>query len=261
MSAREYLRTHQKSMCYFEDVKRIVNELSEIRHDKKATEDYYERILTSDIRYNQYEEWDSLRREYGGSGLVEPECEQYFDEIDKDYVSFVREELLKAVQDDNSFGYIVCLLSKEQKIEISQNKIETAIREDLVTELILANKRILELEQKIIQLREDIDNQKTNVIEKGQRNSDENESKGTMKVQTVVLLEILKKVNINKGNTDLTKIVPIISYLTGKSEQKMYNEIIKHIMLNKYHLIEIDKVNNLLSEINIGISIEIDKGY
>jgi hypothetical protein len=89
----------------------------------------------------------------------------------------------------------------------------------------------------------------------------ENKNTGILKVQTVVLLEILKKAGISKKDADLSKIVRIISYLISKSEKKIYNEANKGISFTKFHTPEIDKVNNLLSDVNAGISIEKDKEY
>jgi hypothetical protein len=152
MRAKEYLRTHQKSMYYFEDVKQVINDLYNIRHDKEATVDYYDRILISDIRYDQYtvdyEKYDNLGREFGYCGLPEVEYTHYTDEIDIDYALCVREELLKVVQDDKSFEYIFHLLNK-QSTDVTQHEIDVAIREELNDELISANKQILELEQRL----------------------------------------------------------------------------------------------------------------
>jgi len=159
MRAKEYLRTNQRAICYFDEINRIIYDLYEMRRDKEMTKIYYERILQSDIRFSEYEdeqeEWTKLGREYGWDGLVEPEYQTIDGEIDKYDASYIREELLKVVQDDKSFGYLFHLLSNNQDNFPNQQVIEAAIREEELNEkLYLAKKRILELEQMLKQEKE-----------------------------------------------------------------------------------------------------------
>jgi hypothetical protein len=133
MTAKEYLRIHQKSMYYYNEIKLIIDDLYEIRHDKGMTENYYERILQQDIRFDKYEdehnEWTNLGKEYGWAGLIEPEYKPNDDEIDKDVAMNVREELIEVVREDKSFGHLFNLLSKDKDNFITQQEIETAICE------------------------------------------------------------------------------------------------------------------------------------
>ena len=140
MTAKEYLRTHQKAMDYYDDISMIINDLYEMRHDKRMTESYYERILQQDIRFDKYEdeynEWKNLGKEHGYAGLVKPEYKSNDGEIDKEYASNIREELIEVVKEDNSFGYLFNLLSKDKDNFITQQEIETAIREQDVEKVI-----------------------------------------------------------------------------------------------------------------------------
>lgn len=82
------------------------------------------------------------------------------------------------------------------------------------------------------------------------------------KVATVAIMELLKAAGINKSNTDLSKIIRIVSFLLGKSYKGLYNDANKGITFNaSYHKKDIDEVNRLFSDANIPIKIDIDKKY
>jgi hypothetical protein len=93
---------------------------------------------------------------------------------------------------------------------------------------------------------------KDNEIEK------EKTEAGTAKVQTVALMEILKKAGISKTNADLTKIARFIAYLTGKNYSNIYEHVRTGNELTEHHTEEIKKANELLRNINAGISISKD---
>jgi hypothetical protein len=82
------------------------------------------------------------------------------------------------------------------------------------------------------------------------------DKKGTLKVQTATLLQILKKAGVDKSNTDITKLVRLIAYLTGKNLANTYEAARIGITFAPNHHEEIDKVNEYLDDINIGISID-----
>lgn len=83
----------------------------------------------------------------------------------------------------------------------------------------------------------------------------------TMKVQVVTLMEILKQIGIDKSNTDLSKMIRLIAFLTGKSYDKMYNEANKGIVLKSFHQKDINEINKLLKDINSKITISINEEY
>lgn len=88
-----------------------------------------------------------------------------------------------------------------------------------------------------------------------------NNSQASIKVSTVVIMEMLKLMGHGKATNDLTKICKLIAFITGRSYEKIYNEAQKGIYLTGYHAKEITEVNKILFDLNISISIEKDKQY
>jgi hypothetical protein len=72
---------------------------------------------------------------------------------------------------------------------------------------------------------------------------------------------MLGLLNSGKAHNDLTKICRLISRLTGYSYNKIRNELQKGVIFSKYHIEQIDEVNKILSDLNIQISICMDKQY
>jgi hypothetical protein len=151
MSAKEYLETHQKAICYFDEISMIISDLYPLRHDKEMTENYYERILQSDKRYeeweNEYQKWSDSLAESGGQigfqhndGTVEyinSKFRRNKGEFGITDAENIREKLLKVIQEDKSFGHLFNLLSKDKDNLITQQEIEKAIREEEKTEKLI----------------------------------------------------------------------------------------------------------------------------
>ena len=78
----------------------------------------------------------------------------------------------------------------------------------------------------------------------------------TMKITTDVLIELLNKIGINENNSDKTKIAKLISYLTGFSENTIRQRLCNKEELTSKHKDEIEKVNKILSGLNMEISIK-----
>jgi len=89
----------------------------------------------------------------------------------------------------------------------------------------------------------------------------ENTDVAPIKVRSVVILELLKKLQIGTAQNDLTKICKLIAFLTGNSYNSIYNELQKGVYFSKTHSRHIDEANKLLTELNALISIEKDKQY
>ena len=88
--------------------------------------------------------------------------------------------------------------------------------------------------------------------------TDNQATKGTNKVKTVVIYELLKKLEKGKSQNDISKICRLVSYLTDGSEQGIYTDAIEGITLTKYHKAEIERVNKILDD--LGLEITIKKG-
>ena len=95
----------------------------------------------------------------------------------------------------------------------------------------------------------------------GEMTEQSNCIKRAAKVQTAVLLEILKKAGITRGNADYAKIARLVSFLTGKSEKSIYNDTQKQIEFTNYHKKEIDEANKILQDIFSDLTIDINKKY
>jgi hypothetical protein len=83
----------------------------------------------------------------------------------------------------------------------------------------------------------------------------------SIKVRSVVILELLKKLQLGTVHNDLTKICKLIAFLTGNSYDRIYNELQKGVFFSNYHKKEIDEANKILTELNALISIDKDKQY
>ncbi len=155
MRAKKYLKNREKTMFFYDEVERIINDLYDLRLDKEATELYYKEILISDMKFEDWEgkhkEWENITKKYG-LGLDEPEYIKNKWEVDKDDAFGIREQLLEVVENDETFGYITFLLSGKKGCVPNQEKIKEAILKEPIDELEMANARILELEQQLIKL-------------------------------------------------------------------------------------------------------------
>jgi hypothetical protein len=107
----------------------------------------------------------------------------------------------------------------------------------------------------IIEKKIQILNQPTEMPQKG------NSDVASIKVRTVVILEILKQIQLGTAHNDLTKICKLVAFLTGNSYNSIYNETQKGIYFSKFHCKQIDEANKILKELNVSISIDINKQY
>ena len=86
-------------------------------------------------------------------------------------------------------------------------------------------------------------------------------SPASIKVRSVVILEILKQLHLGTAHNDLTKICKLIAFLTGNSYNNIYNEIQKGIHFSNFHSKQIDEINKILKELNASIAIDKNKQY
>lgn len=234
MKAKEYLERHKKVLSHFDDLNHILDDLYWIRHDRVLTKKYYDQFLSTTVLSAEYAAWQELHKEYGALCL-EPE---HFTEIG--------EQLLQAVKDDVSFGYIKNLLSPQDE-QPSQQQIEQAIIEDLTSSLKTAHESISDLES-----------QPTCVVP-AEKEESSDQSGRTMKVTTIVLLEILKKLDITRVSSNATTISELISYLSGYSHHRVRQWLSSsylEVLSAKAHKKEVDRINQLLRDLNLDITIE-----
>lgn len=114
MRTKEYIHLHQQDFKHIEVVSQVINDLLPLRKDRVATGEYLNNHLSADIRYQHY----TLQKKLFDSGnamqLEEPSYEKIDGEISMDIAHVVREELFKAVREDESFGYLFYFLGSEQ---------------------------------------------------------------------------------------------------------------------------------------------------
>ena len=83
----------------------------------------------------------------------------------------------------------------------------------------------------------------------------------SIKVRSVVISEMLKKMQLGAAHNDLTKICKLIAFLTGNSYNSIYNEMQKGIYFSNFHSKQIDEANKILKELNASIAIDKHKQY
>jgi len=81
------------------------------------------------------------------------------------------------------------------------------------------------------------------------------------KVRSVVILELLKKVQLGPAQNDLSKICKLIAFITGSSYVSIYKELQKGIFFSHFHKTQIEEINKILGDLNSSISIDMDKKY
>ena len=84
----------------------------------------------------------------------------------------------------------------------------------------------------------------------------DNPDVASIKVRSVIILELLKKMQLGTAHNDLTKICKLIAFLTGNSYNSIYNEVQKGICFSNFHGRQIDEANKILEELNASISIK-----
>ena len=89
----------------------------------------------------------------------------------------------------------------------------------------------------------------------------DNADVASIKLRSVIILELLKKMQLGTAHNDLTKICKLIAFLTGNSYNSIYNEIQKGVYFSRFHGRQIDEANKILEELNASISIDKNKQY
>jgi hypothetical protein len=94
-----------------------------------------------------------------------------------------------------------------------------------------------------------------------QTTEQDNTDVASIKVRSVVILEVLRKMQLGTAHNDLTKICKLIAFLTGNSYNSIYNEMQKGVYFSNFHGKQIDEANKILSELNALTSIDKNKQY
>ena len=87
------------------------------------------------------------------------------------------------------------------------------------------------------------------------------EGVASIKVRSVVILELLTKMQLGTAHNDLSKICRLIAFLTGNSYNSIYNDMKKGVNFSNFHSQQIDEANEILKSLNTSISIRKTKQY
>ncbi len=123
MRAKEYIVQNSDNIEHLAEVTRAIDDLMPFRNNKQATDEYFNKTLSADIRRHDY----LLRMELFEQGNAmqkdKPVLEEIENEIPKEISAGVRGELFKAIADDESFGYLYFLLGTEQNAKRKNNPV------------------------------------------------------------------------------------------------------------------------------------------
>lgn len=89
----------------------------------------------------------------------------------------------------------------------------------------------------------------------------DDKTKGSNKIRTVVVYELLQKLGKGKSFNDLSKICNLVAYLTGGSPRKIYNDAQAGIQFTDYHKKELSDVNKILADLSLDIELKKNKEY
>lgn len=114
MRAKEFIEMHQSTIENLDDVKRIISELMPLRLNKQATDDYYNKVLSADIRLQNYLLQKDFYEKNNAMQVDKPDLITYENEIPIEKVDSIRNSLFEIIKNDKSFGYLYFILGTEQ---------------------------------------------------------------------------------------------------------------------------------------------------
>lgn len=124
MRAKEFIEQNQSSIKYLDDIKRVINELMPLRKNKEATDEYFNQILSADIRRQNYLLQKDCFERNNAMQLQKPTLESFANEIPFETASEFRDVLFQVIREDESFGYLFFLLGTEQNSKHKSDPID-----------------------------------------------------------------------------------------------------------------------------------------
>ena len=104
MRAKEKLIAQADKLAYAKEIDKILSDLLPLRLDKEATEDYYNNVLTPDIRKQNYDLQLKMHERKNAMQIEIPTEEHYQEELSLDIAKEIRKELFNIISEDKSFG-------------------------------------------------------------------------------------------------------------------------------------------------------------
>lgn len=124
MRAKEYIAQNSDSIGHLAEVSQTFADLTPLRLDKQATDEYFNHHLSADIRRRDYLLRQELYEQGNAMQKEAPHLEDIPDELPVEIAAEVREQLFKAIAGDESFGYLYFLLGTEQNAKRKHNPID-----------------------------------------------------------------------------------------------------------------------------------------
>ena len=124
MRAKEYLAQNADNIGHLAEVSQVVADLTPLRLNKHATDEYFNHRLSADIRRRDYLLRMELYEQGNAMQKERPVLEEISDELPVEISSEVREQLFHVISGDESFGYLYFLLGTEQNSKRKHNPID-----------------------------------------------------------------------------------------------------------------------------------------
>lgn len=124
MRAKEYITQNSDTIVHLAEVSNVIADLMPFRRNKQATDEYFNRRLSADVRRQDYLLRMELYEQGNAMQKEPPTLEEIAEEIPKDISAEVREQLFQVIAGDESFGYLYFLLGTEQNAKRKNNPID-----------------------------------------------------------------------------------------------------------------------------------------
>ena len=136
MRAKEYLEINKSSIKYLEEVSKVINQLMPLRCSKELTDDYFNKVLSADIRRQNYLLQKDLYEKNNAMQPSEPGYNLLEGEIPIERICEIRETLFMAIKEDHSFGYLFFLLGTFQNTKHKNEPIDCIPNHDKILQMI-----------------------------------------------------------------------------------------------------------------------------
>lgn len=140
MRAKEYIHLNRANIKHIDLVERIISDLSPLRMDKKKTDEYYNKVLSSDIRKQTYLLQVDLYDKCNAMQQEEPRLETFEGEVPYEIAADVRATLFQILKEDKSFGYVFFQLGNEHNSKHSSDPIDCIPNHEAICKAISTNR-------------------------------------------------------------------------------------------------------------------------
>lgn len=140
MRAKEYIYLNRDKINHIDIIERIIKDLSPIRLNKQMTDEYYNKILSSDIRKQTYLFQVDLYNKCNAMQQEKPQLEIFEGEVPCEIAAEVRKALFEILREDKSYGYVFFQLGNEHNSKHSSDPIDCIPNHDIISNAISCNR-------------------------------------------------------------------------------------------------------------------------